>query len=199
MDRERVRWIAEMEMKHRREHDAREPGWLYFHGLRTAKIALNLRRRLRLEVSDDVLFAGAMFHDIGKGKPRHNVVGAEITRRLLVSCCEPGELKEICRLVEMHNHRDCRPSLPLAVQILQDADTLDHVGEIGVWLAFYYSGSRGETAQDTARFISGERNQQKRLKMRTDLHFPISVAMFDRRIRWEDAHFARFGEVYHGR
>ena len=54
--------------------------------------------------SPHLLFVGALFHDIGKGKPgRHEIVGAGLTRRYLSEMgFSKGEIEEVSWLVKNH-------------------------------------------------------------------------------------------------
>lgn len=42
MDIERLGHLAYENMAHRKTHESREPGFIFYHGCRTAKIALEL-------------------------------------------------------------------------------------------------------------------------------------------------------------
>jgi uncharacterized protein len=196
MDLKRIEAIAFQEMGGRKELKTREPGWLFYHGLRTARIAEQLREALGDDVNRDVLFAGALFHDIGKGTDPHNEHGAEVTRRLLAGECSEAELAPICEIVRLHNQRRDAKSHPVPVRIVQDADNLDHVGPIVAWLAFYWSGTRNETAEEHVQFASGDENAKYREAMRSYLNFDVSRRLFDERVRWEDEFFGTFRKVY---
>ncbi len=196
MNREQIKELARMQMLERKEQNAREPGWLFYHGIRTARIAEGLCGILRMKIDSDVIFAGALFHDIGKGSEPHNVKGAELTEKLLENHCTEDQLTQVCEVVRLHNQRhdskDHRPS----VRVVQDADLIDHVGPIVPWLAFYWSGTHNETINDLIRFVTGEKNDRYRKGMRRRLNFEVSVKMFDERIRWEDSFFETFLKVY---
>jgi uncharacterized protein len=187
--------IARKAMLYRIDHPNREPGWLYHHGCRTGKVALWLADSLLEELDRDVLYTGALFHDVGKGNEPHNEIGAEKTRELLDSLCTAGEIDAICELIQKHTHRR-NADEKVAVKLVQDADLLDHIGPIGPWLAFYWSGSRGETIEDHRRFLGGDENREYRAKMRAMLNFDLSRQEFDRRIRFEDEFFSTFNKVY---
>jgi uncharacterized protein len=196
MDVAEVERIAKAQMESRKDLKAREPGWLYYHGLRTAKISLELAELVGVEINHGVLYAGALFHDIGKGEEPHNVRGAELTGKLLASCFSKSELATVCQIIELHNQRKNSKNQSLAVQLVQDADLIDHVGPVVPWLAFYWSGTHGETVQDHVRFVTGEENEQYRRGMREQLNFEVSLRMFDERMRWEDEYFRNFRKVY---
>ena len=83
MNIEKVEQAACECMASRQESKDREPGWLYHHGRRVARIALRLADEIGAAVDRDVMYAGALFHDIGKGAEPHNEIGAAITREAL--------------------------------------------------------------------------------------------------------------------
>jgi uncharacterized protein len=196
MDVAEVQRIAKAQMETRKEHNAREPGWLYYHGLRTAKIALELAKLLGAEINREVVYAGALFHDIGAGSEPHNVRGAELTGKLLDPCFSEPELAAVYQIVELHNQRQESKEYAEPVRIVQDADVIDHVGPIVPWLAFYWSGTHGETIHDHVRFITGEENERLYRRRRERLNFDVSLRMFDERVRWEDEFFKTFRQVY---
>lgn len=199
MDRTRVEQVAEEALAQRQGHPAREPDWLLHHGRRTARLALWLCDQVQVEVDGDTLYVGALLHDIGKGNEPHNETGAAMTRTLLADhCtdhCTPTELQEICELIRCHTLYG-QADLSLAAKLVQDADILDHVGVIDVWLAFYWSGAHHETVADHVRFIHGEENRRYRAKLRALLNFAASQQLFDERIAVEDAFFAQFQRIY---
>ncbi len=181
--------VAREQMATRQELHTREPGHLFYHGQRTAKIALALADR-------DTLYVGALFHDIGKGSARHNEKGADLTARLLRRHCSETELASIRVLITLHNRRKKSAEHPLAAQIVQDADLIDHVGPMVPWLAFYWCGVRAETIDDHIAFVTGEENERYRTGMRAKLNFDVSMRLFDERIQWEDEYLETFRRVY---
>jgi len=196
MDIRKIEQVAQDAMAKRKEQEAREPGWLFHHGRRTAKISMQLCDALNADVDKDIVYAGAIFHDIGKGSHLHNEIGAEITCNLLNELCTPSELHGICDIVRNHNQRKRSRECPLTVGIVQDADLIDHVGLIVPWLAFYWSGAHNETIHDHMRFICGDDNKRYRKGMRNALNFHVSRHIFDERVSLEDDFFARFHHVY---
>lgn len=196
MDIGEIERIAKEQMETRKELNAREPGWLYYHGLRTAKIALELAELLSAEINSKVVYAGGLFHDIGKGSEPHNVRGAEITGELLDHCFSKQELTALCQIVELHNQRQKSKKHSTPIRIVQDADLIDHVGPIVPWLAFYWSGKHGETVNDHIRFVTGEENERYRRGMREQLNFDVPIRIFDERVHWEDEYFNSFRQVY---
>ena len=195
MDLKTIEQIAYDSMAERKEHKSREPGWLFFHGARTARIASWLCARLEYEDQCDVIYVAALFHDIGKGNKPHNEIGAAMTWQLLEPYCSTEELEAVCEIIKRHNMRN-HASDSQPVKIVQDADILDHVGAIGVWTSFYWSGVHNETVEDHVRFVCGEENDRYRKNMRASLNFDVSKQIFDERIAFEKDFFGRFHKVY---
>jgi uncharacterized protein len=197
MNREQIEQLARTRMLKRQEHDGREPGWLFYHGLRTARVAWQICDRLNLEIDRDVVYTGALFHDIGKGSEPHNLKGAKIVAKILEKHCDGDRLQQICEIVRLHNQRQVSGDHAPAVRVVQDADVLDHVGPVAPWLAFYWSGTRNETVDDHVRFITGRDHVRYLQKMRNMLNFDVSLAMFDERVRWQESFLETFRKAYY--
>ena len=86
MDRQKIIEIARVAMAQRQPRQEREKGYVFHHGLRTAKIAMKLFDSLECpdKTCPDILFCAALFHDVGKGTEPHNETGAKIASELLL-------------------------------------------------------------------------------------------------------------------
>jgi uncharacterized protein len=177
-------------MVYLRPDPAREPGFVFYHGRRTAQIALKLAGQIDAQVDRDILYAGALFHDVGKGSNPHNEVGAHMVRDLLGGVCQPEELERICQIVREHNQRRQPNAYAPETRLVQDADLLDHVGPIGPWLTFYWNATHGETIDDALCFFHSEENAHLQESTRNALNLDISVRIFDQRIAFERQFFA---------
>ena len=135
LDRDHVEQVAREFMGYQRAIATREPGWTFHHGLRVAKIALEIATLLGEGLDMDVLFVGGLFHDVGKGEEQHNVRGAELAGQLLAPHCTEREMSGVCEIVELHNQRKYSKDHSAPVRIVQDADLVDHVGPVTPWLA----------------------------------------------------------------
>lgn len=196
MDRCQIETIARSQLLDKRENRDREPGWLFYHGLRTARLAQTIIDHAGLETEAEVLFAGCLLHDLGKGREPHQETGAHLARDLLAAHCSHAELNSICELILLHNQRNHSQTYPPAVRALQDADLLDHLGPVGVWLAIYRSGNRGQTGSELLRHRQSGAHLSSRQEMRELLNFEISAAIFDQRLAWEHSFFDSFGDHY---
>ncbi len=196
MDIEQIEAVAETEMASRQDHGFREPGWILYHGRRTGKIALHLADRLAADVDGDGLYVAGLFHDVGKGSERHNDVGAARTRELLDGLVPAETLEALCETIRVHNQRKAADDYSDITKLVQDADLLDHVGCIDVWMALYYSGSQGQSIQDHLAWFRGEECREFRHYMRTHLNFDLSLELFDQRIQSADRFFTELHRTY---
>jgi uncharacterized protein len=196
MDIAKLDQIACEHMAHRRPDPDREPGFILHHGRRSALLALRLAEQINLPVQRDILYAGALFHDVGKGTEPHNETGAQIARELLRDNCREDELDRICEIVRQHNQRGKSNDFTPEIKLVQDADYLDHDGPLGVWIALYYHSTHAETIDDALRFFHGDERARALALMRTRLNFDLSVRIFDQRVAWEDNFFIELERVH---
>lgn len=131
-----------------------EPGYRWYHGVRTAKLAGYLASQMQLEVDEDVLEIGGLLHDIGKagysGPEPHGPRGARIIREEAAQLFTPDTLERVTAIVANHyqrpNSKHWRgkkaPEFPAETLLVQDADIIDHLGANAVWLAFRYGAAQ---------------------------------------------------------
>ena len=188
--------LARSIMSQRKSHPAREKGYIFYHGLRTAKIAMKLFDSLGRpdEVCPDILFCAAIFHDIGKGTAPHNETGASMVSELLKDHCKPEEISDITHIIRQHNKRLNSREDSTALRIHQDADILDHFGtqSQSVWLKFLWSSVHEETPEQALQFYNGQENQEWITGARSVLNFDISRQIFDKRLNFERRFFDLF-------
>lgn len=141
MNIEYINKIAKDKMGKLKSHPMREKGFIYYHGLRTAKLALTLRKNIYPEISkyDDVIYAGALFHDIGKGIEPHQETGQVIVKHILEGQCTKQELDMVSEIVRLHCERKIPNDYPMWVRLVQDADILEHQGTSEIWINIAYS------------------------------------------------------------
>jgi len=193
MNRARCIQIARAAMARRKAHAAREKGYTFHHGLRTAGIALRLRGQVSqtMEVSEKLLFLGGLFHDVGKGREPHNHSGADAVVGLLGEELTGEEIEAVGRIIREHNQRKNSRRCWVASKIVQDADLLDHFGAHGVWLCLHYSANRDRTDAQTLKYYNSTDHQAYQAKSRKNLNFEISRLSFDRRISLERQYMDR--------
>ncbi len=117
-------------------------------------------------------------------------------RDSLWGICQVEELNRICEIVSQHNQRDKSKDYTPEIKLVQDADCLDHVGPLGPWLAFYWSGIHAETINDALRFFHSDERTRCLARMRQDLNFDISVSIFDQRVEFEARFFYEFERIH---
>jgi uncharacterized protein len=194
MNLEVIRGIARKAMETRISHSGREPGYIFAHGKRTANLAGEIVSRMtgREEIIDEILYTGALFHDVGKGLPRHNEAGAVLVKQLLADVCDVGQLESISDIVRFHCLRKHDLDLNESILALQDADIIDHFGTQEVWLNFYNSAHYHHSTQHSLDWWQGERFAQIVTKMRTLLNFDFSKEIYDDRVAFHKDFLARF-------
>ncbi len=174
----------------------REPGWSLYHGKRTGRIACHLRELLKVGVDPGELYVAGLFHDIGKDQDHHAQVGAQCTKNLLSNLISPETLETICEAIHLHNKRKNSDSFNDFTKLLQDADIIDHVGFIDIWMAFYWSGHHNESIKEHLQYYKGEDREQFHEYMKTHLNFDVSRQMFEDRIEKSEQFFTDFHRIY---
>ena len=201
MNLDEIRRIAWENMGKRRSHSDREEGYIYFHGLRVANLAGELLylRGGNHDRIDDVLIAGGLFHDIGKGFGAHNESGAEITRHLLGDFCTPDELNTICDIVRFHCIRKHQLELPDHILAIQDADIIDHFGTQCVWLHFLHAANQNLGQSAALEYWQGEKYAEHMAELMELLNFSESKDIFTERLEYLRGFADRFQIEMEGR
>lgn len=188
MDTKLLEEIACKKMGKVRAHLEREPGHIYYHGLRVAKLSINLRKIIfPVESSfDDVIYAGALFHDIGKGIEPHSETGYAVVKHILQEYCEPDELNNVSEIVRYHCKRVFPNDYPFWIKIVQDADVLDHMGTTEIWLNFLYSAYEGRSIDRSLEWYRGDEVKRHLEKMRNALNYNESKEIWDEKVKFVD-------------
>lgn len=203
MDREEVLSIARREMAQQISHHEREPGWVLRHGMGTARLALELRKTLLdgEEEIDDILYAAALFHDCGKFADEHKghaEAGAKRARELLEGVVQPEQLDVICHAILVHDKRKAQAYTQLEY-ILQDADILDHMGSIEIWLNFSYSARTNRGAAFSADYYESREFLGEVEMNRSLLNYSQSVIAFQEKLEFTMMFIERFRRECEGR
>ncbi len=200
MDKHKVIEIARSAMADLKPMPTREKGYVFHHGLRTAKIAMSLAdiEDHSPKVDRDILFAAAVFHDIGKGTDPHNETGADMAEDLLEGECLPGEISGITQIIREHNQRHRAMDCTMVARIHQDADILDHFGTQNIWLAFHWNAAHEETPHQSLEYFRGPESERWQTWARASLNFDASLKIFDEKIAFEGDFFDRFAKEIEG-
>jgi len=197
-------------MSDKRGYEWRDIGAKYYHGQRTAKLAITLRKLIlpNDDSFDEILTVAAWIHDNcngndgwADGKNIHGKLGAEKARKILEPFCTTSEIENIAELVEHHDDRNLtNREKSDYLKILQDADLLDHRGSNAVWETIVYAALANSTAQRTAEYNS-TKGIQLIEKHRGLVHFEVSKQIFDDKAAFYKEFVKRFsaeskGELY---
>ncbi len=179
----------------KKAHRHREVGHTFFHGQRVAKLAVSLRQAIFPDdpSHDEVIYVGALFHDVEKGNEPHNETGARVVQQLLRDHCRAAELSAIAEVVRLHNQRGMADD-PF-VKLVQDADMLDHEGTLGLWLLFVVTASIGESVPDAIDFWQKHRTDDDR---EPDLNYHLSKQIFRERRRYYNSVMERLSKEANG-
>jgi len=170
-------------MKNQRSPVNHEKAEKYYHGQRTALLAVNLRKRLFPEDagSDDILTVAGWFHDImNDGAEHHEARGAEKAREVLRPHCSAEELDAVCDIICAHDDRKQEKNYSNLIKLVQDADLLDHFGAFDVWRMFAYTITHDQTIMEAMEFMK-TRDPREHLGQ---LNFDISKQIYEEKMRF---------------
>ena len=185
--------IAEQYLYDLNSHPERDTGFVYHHGLRTAKIALKLREAIKEDDRiDDLIYVAGLFHDVGKVFPKHNEMGATITKDLLRNHCTEDELNYIYEMIYFHNQRKKQDDFPFYVKLIQDADLVDHFGSLDIWLGISYNRYRKQNLDQMIAFWTSKEYQNLLDKHRKLLNYDISIKIYEEKIDFAKSFIERF-------
>ena len=194
MDKDKIKGLAFKTMANRKAQLYREKGFIYYHCERTANLAINLRKKIipNNSLKDNILYVGALFHDIAKGVEPHNQNGYILVKEILKGYCKEPDIEEISQLVKYHNLRDKSKNYSDEIKILQDADILEHMGSIEVWLKFIYSGYKEESVHDALRFWRSDFYKEYLEKSKDMLNYDMSKKVFNDKEDFLNKFISRF-------
>ncbi len=190
--------LAASLMKDRKAHAMRETGFIYWHGRRTAKCVITLRKRTISDDShDNALRIAAMFHDVGKGIEPHAESSAALAAEFLKPLLPSSLVEEVARLICEHNNHQ---NPDIFVKLLQDADVLDHFGSLEVGLAFQYGAYSEQGMQATLAWYQKDFDAYI-VRVHTRLRLPVSHEILDEKVAFTHAFVRRLekemaGEFY---
>lgn len=214
MNRKRLVRLAREAMGRHSSESWKGLGFVLHHGLRTARIALDLLDGLDVEIGFDrnLLFAAALFHDVGKPVEPHGRIGAAVAAEFLADECTPRQIGIIARIIREHNRRKRAKGEKgekgakgakgakgvkrclRASRVVQDADVLDHFGAQCIWLACHWAAAHDESPRELLAFYRSSKNRRYIRSARRSLNFDLSRRLFDQRVAFERAFFQRLAD-----
>ncbi len=185
MNLEKIKELAFRHLADRKAHKDREKGFIFYHGERTGKLAVSLRKVLIPENTqkDQILLAAGYFHDVAKGIEPHGDYGAVLAKEILKDQCTPSELEEISELIFYHQKRKKDPNYSDYIKIFQDADVIDHFGTIEIWMNFNYYSYMEQPIEESVKFYNEHFDGHVR-KMRELLNYQISERILDDKVQF---------------
>lgn len=184
MDLQLIKQRAFENLGRRKAHHHRETGFIYYHGVRTANLVINLRKLILPEDNskDELLQAAAYFHDVAKGIEPHSKYGSILVKEMLQDLCTEEEIEQISGLIQCHAARKKR-EYNNDEMLLQDADLLDHFGTIELWMNFNYYAIEDEDMNSSIDFYHTEFKDLV-AKNRSLINFEVSKRIFDEKLEF---------------
>jgi HD superfamily phosphodiesterase len=193
MDLAKIKQIAYDEMSEK-VHWSGEKRGKYYHGERTAKIALALREHVLPNdtAHDEFITVAGWFHDCMHGEENHALVGAERAKILLSEHCTADEMREIYDIMYRHDDRlSDRAEFSVYAKIQQDADLLDHFGTYDIWTVFVYSHLIGRDIVETIEHYK-EWAEKLSKEFEKELNFDVSKKIYRERVEFTRRFTERF-------
>jgi len=110
----------------------------------------------------NIVKAGAWLHDVGliKGNKDHDVVGAEIARKILKKLKVKNEdIEKIVHCVEAHEGNI--PARTIEAKVVHDADVIDKLGPLGVIRHTWKLANEGVTTEEISKILKEHLNKRK--------------------------------------
>lgn len=190
MDLNAILDIAVSAMKYKTSRSFREVGDKFYHGQRVAESAKQLCQLLGYETDLDILTVAAWFHDICNGEGNHELAGANKTIELLTGLCSEEELSAIWELIVYHDSRH-KEDLKMEIQILQDADRIDHNGVFEIWEGFLYAKSQNMSLNEAAEHLLGVNRCREDEHEVNTVHFACSKKIYEEKMAFIRSFVAR--------
>ena len=196
-DTGKIEQIAVKLLKKMDVQEGREKGYIYYHGRRTADLAVKIYSDVKMdddEGNSTLLYIAGLFHDVGKGKAHHALAGSKMLPKLIGSELSKEHLEEVQRLVREHNLRENPNTCMVDSKALQDADTLDHFGVQGIWLSIYYTARERNSQVDMLEYFSSSEHQEYAKSKFEGLNFALSRKIFKERLAYQSEFLRRVAQ-----
>ncbi len=174
-----------------------EIGYRWHHGRRVANLALELASMESLTVDREVLYIGALLHDVGKagyqGK-EHGPRGARLIEEQIPHLFGREELRQVLAIVANHYLRPKSkyvrgqpdPGWPAEVLLVQDADALDHFGANGIWITHHWAALELRDQADSIARYYGVDSEWRQEALQA-MNYLAAVGELKQRIAFMDA------------
>lgn len=189
-------------MKNMVSHKDREKGWCLAHGKRTARLAINLRKKLfpGNAASDDIIYTAALFHDIGKQHENHEKAGAVIARNLLSEYITTEEADEIEYIISHHNaYKADKSGFTDNLKLVQDADIIDHQGAVFIWISMHMAAEKDLSVENCIEMFREYDKPDNILRNGGLLNFDLSKKIINARYEYERGFFKKLCEEQKGK
>lgn len=120
----------------------------FYHHKRTLKNALEIAKKIKCD--EDVVYAGAILHDVGyknneKDAKKHPIYGMKLAQKWLKEVEFPKEkIADVLETIRLHDNfswgHDHEATEHIETKIIQDADRIEAIGAIGVARFSYWFG-----------------------------------------------------------
>lgn len=174
----------------------------FYHLLRVKNNAFRIAREMKYD--EDILFAGALLHDIGyknngDQSQHHHLFGIKIAKVWLRELNFPQEkITDVLEIIRLHDNfswgHDHEPTSHIETKIIQDADRIDAIGAIGIARLAHFFGEKGwpiyspagipKTKKVLLNHSLLDQLQRSALKIWPNLNFPISKKMAKKRYQF---------------
>ena len=171
----------------------------YAHGQRVASLVLRLRKLILPDKNeyDDILTVAAWCHDICHGVDNHWTAGAKRTKIILNGYCTPQELEQICSIIAVHDDRKPDSNYSDLIKIHQDADLLDHLGALEIWLHAAHIASRNGSITNKLQYFLDTRPTEV-TRWRDELNYDVCKPIYDDKIGFAEVFMKRLAVEYNG-
>lgn len=184
MELQKIEEIAQKVLM-RKAHEHREKGFIYTHGQRVARLCKNLCDALGVPYDADVLYVACLFHDIGKGLEPHEQTGAVLAPLYLKGTMTDDEMSAVTTLIASHKSYK-QEDTPL-VQVLQDADILDHIGGTELWMNFLWNYDEEKGQESVVDFYQSEEANAHFNNLFSLLHYDLTRELYKKRLAFVHA------------
>ncbi len=188
------------------EDDKDGKNYRYFHPFRVLNLSQEIVKREKLanEISNNVLFLLALFHDIGRNKrlnkkhrlnpKEHDKNNILLFRKYISSFIKSKKDKD--RLMSVVEDFSLKQYVYQESRIVSDADNLDEIGILNFWRMAVYAGKHHQDGQQIIDYYYNFDRRDKKEKMKNKLFFKSSRKIANARLEEMDKIMNKFKKVF---